>query len=119
MSAAPAVAMPALGPSGRSAAMTESERRQKALEDYRKRLIDHRELDAKLKKSEPPHEDSRTLIRAHLHPPPLSLSLSLSAGGVEGDDEGVRQVGGGPEGPAEWSGPDSGRGSQTALRGQV
>jgi folate-dependent phosphoribosylglycinamide formyltransferase PurN len=30
--------------------MSESERRQKALEDYRKRLIDHRELDAKLKK---------------------------------------------------------------------
>ena len=33
------------------AAMSESERRQKALEDYRKRLLDHRELDAKLKKS--------------------------------------------------------------------
>ncbi|CAI8046817.1 26S proteasome regulatory subunit 10B, partial [Geodia barretti] len=47
--AAPAV----LAPSGlprRSAAMTESERRQKSLEDYRKRLIDHRELDSKLKK---------------------------------------------------------------------
>ena len=53
MAAAPAVAVAAgLGPTGRSAAMTESERRQKALEDYRKRLIDHRELDAKLKKSE-------------------------------------------------------------------
>ena len=36
----------------RTAAMSESERRQKALEDYRKRLIEHRELDAKLKKSE-------------------------------------------------------------------
>lgn len=36
---------------GQTRAMTESERRQKALEDYRKRLIDHRELDAKLKKS--------------------------------------------------------------------
>ncbi|CAI8046822.1 26S proteasome regulatory subunit 10B [Geodia barretti] len=49
MAAAPAV----LAPSGlprRSAAMTESERRQKSLEDYRKRLIDHRELDSKLKK---------------------------------------------------------------------
>ena len=34
-----------------SRVMSESERRQKALEDYRKRLIDHRELDAKLKKS--------------------------------------------------------------------
>ena len=33
------------------AALTEDERR-KAMEDYRKRLIDHRELDAKLKKSE-------------------------------------------------------------------
>ena len=31
---------------------TEEERRKKALEDYRKKLIEHRELDAKLKKSE-------------------------------------------------------------------
>lgn len=29
-----------------------NERRQKALEEYRKKLIEHRELDAKLKKSE-------------------------------------------------------------------
>lgn len=29
-------------------------RRDKALEDYRKRLIDHKELDDKLKKSESP-----------------------------------------------------------------
>lgn len=29
----------------------EDERRQKALEDYRRKLIEHRELDAKLKKS--------------------------------------------------------------------
>lgn len=36
---------------GQTRAVTESDRRQKALEDYRKRLIDHRELDAKLKKS--------------------------------------------------------------------
>ena len=42
--AAPAVGQPL--------AVTESERRQRALEDYRKRLIEHRELDAKLKKSE-------------------------------------------------------------------
>lgn len=35
---------------GQTRAVSESERRQKALEDYRKRLIDHRELDAKLKK---------------------------------------------------------------------
>ena len=33
-------------------APTEDERRQKALEDYRRKLIEHRELDAKLKKSE-------------------------------------------------------------------
>ena len=31
--------------------LTEDQRRQKALEDYRKKLIEHRELDAKLKKS--------------------------------------------------------------------
>ena len=31
--------------------MTEDQKRQKALEDYRKKLIEHRELDAKLKKS--------------------------------------------------------------------
>ena len=30
----------------------EDERRQKSLEEYRRRLIEHRELDAKLKKSE-------------------------------------------------------------------
>lgn len=30
-------------------------RRDKALEDYRKRLIDHKELDDKLKKSEEVH----------------------------------------------------------------
>lgn len=30
---------------------TEEERRKKALEDYRKKLIEHRELDTKLKKS--------------------------------------------------------------------
>ena len=52
MAAAPAVAPTPLGGPGRSTAMSESERRQKALEDYRKRLLDHRELDAKLKKSE-------------------------------------------------------------------
>ncbi len=32
--------------------LTEDQKRQKALEDYRKKLIEHRELDAKLKKSE-------------------------------------------------------------------
>lgn len=31
---------------------TAKNRRDKALEDYRKRLIDHKELDDKLKKSE-------------------------------------------------------------------
>ena len=36
---------------GQASALTEAEKRQKALEDYRKRLIEHRELDAKLKKS--------------------------------------------------------------------
>ena len=30
----------------------EDERRQKSLEEYRRKLIEHRELDAKLKKSE-------------------------------------------------------------------
>ena len=30
---------------------SEDERRQKSLEEYRRRLIEHRELDAKLKKS--------------------------------------------------------------------
>ncbi len=35
-----------------SAAVSANERRQKALEEYRKKLIEHRELDAKLKKSE-------------------------------------------------------------------
>ena len=107
MAAAPAVAPAPLGGPGRSMAMSESERRQKALEDYRKRLLDHRELDAKLKKSE---NRTVTLFRAH--------SL-CSAGGFEGDVEGVRQVRGGPEGSAEWSGPDSGRGAQAALRGQM
>ncbi len=33
-------------------AVSANERRQKALEEYRKKLIEHRELDAKLKKSE-------------------------------------------------------------------
>lgn len=31
--------------------LTEDQKRQKALEDYRRKLIEHRELDAKLKKS--------------------------------------------------------------------
>ena len=31
--------------------VTEDERRRKALEEYRRKLIEHRELDAKLKKS--------------------------------------------------------------------
>lgn len=53
MAAAPAVATMTSLPAGRTAAMTESERRQKAMEDYRKRLIEHKELDAKLKKSTP------------------------------------------------------------------
>ena len=30
---------------------TDEDRRKKALEDYRKKLIEHRELDTKLKKS--------------------------------------------------------------------
>ena len=64
MAAAPAVLAPSSALPGRSAAMTESERRQKSMEDYRKRLIDHRELDAKLKKSEDTREDP-VLIRAH------------------------------------------------------
>lgn len=34
-----------------TAALTEDQRRQKALEEYRKKLIEHKELDAKLKKS--------------------------------------------------------------------
>lgn len=37
--------------SGTSQIVTEDQRRQKALEDYRKKLIEHKELDAKLKKS--------------------------------------------------------------------
>ena len=32
--------------------VTEDERRRKAKEEYRRKLIEHRELDAKLKKSE-------------------------------------------------------------------
>lgn len=34
-----------------SGPVTEDMRRQKALEDYRKKLIEHKELDSKLKKS--------------------------------------------------------------------
>lgn len=37
--------------SGRQQVLTDDQKRQKALEDYRKKLIEHRELDAKLKKS--------------------------------------------------------------------
>lgn len=37
--------------SGAPQVVSEDQRKQKALEDYRKKLIEHRELDAKLKKS--------------------------------------------------------------------
>jgi 26S proteasome regulatory subunit T4 len=40
--------------------LTEDQRRQKALEDYRKKLIEHKELDAKLKKM---REDLRELSK--------------------------------------------------------
>ena len=38
--------------SGAPPPISEDARRQKALEDYRKKLIEHKELDSKLKKSE-------------------------------------------------------------------
>lgn len=72
-------------PTAAPAATTESARRQKALEDYRKRLIDHRELDAKLKKSKRLAQGV-ALIKALLHP------LLASAGRSERSDERVRQV---------------------------
>ena len=49
-------AAPAVGP----LAVSESERRQRALEDYRKRMIEHRELDTKLKKM---HEELKELTK--------------------------------------------------------
>lgn len=43
--------------------MVEEERRRKALEDYRRRLIEHRELDAKLKKSE--EREGKAVLGSH------------------------------------------------------
>ena len=61
---------------GQASALTEAERRQKALEDYRKRLIEHRELDAKLKKSEQLTNFVRVvLIKAPLCPPTVREEL--------------------------------------------
>ena len=47
-------------------AVTEGDRRTRALDDYRKKLKEHRELDAKLKKSE-----YRNVISFSSHPDSL------------------------------------------------
>ena len=60
---------------------SEDERRQKSLEEYRRRLIEHRELDAKLKKSKGTllcvRENGRSLCSQSIvyTPPPYSLTV--------------------------------------------
>ena len=115
------------------------DRRTKALEEYRKKLVEHRELDANLKKRKFLHcEKIWNFQQVYLEEEVYVVSDFLywtiwmwdnnstgllyfifSAWKSSRVEQRVRPQWGWPEGSSERSRADSRRGSQTAHRGQM
>ena len=117
--AAPTTPAPSTGPGPQTPAAP-VDPRTKLLDDLRRKLVEHSNMEAQLKKGTAAGQRDESMPRFHLFCAPCRAKpwVTPSAAGAPEPGEAVRQDGGRPQGAAE-RGPDYWRGPEAARRGAL